>query len=57
MPSVIDDYVDANAPVRVIEAFVSRLDMAGLGFGRAVAASTGHPPYDPRDLFKLYVYG
>lgn len=31
--------------------------MAGLGFGRAVAASTGRPPYDPRDLLKLYVYG
>jgi transposase len=57
LPPVIDDYVDAEAPVRVIDAFVSGLDMTGLGFGRAVAAATGRPPYDPRDLLKLYVYG
>ena len=50
LPSVIDAYVHANAPVRVIDAFVCGLDMAGLGFGRVVAASTGRPPYDPRDL-------
>jgi transposase len=57
LPPVIDDYVDAEAPVRVIDAFVCGLDMAGLGFGRAVTAATGRPPYDPRDLLKLYVYG
>jgi transposase len=57
LPAVIDDYVDANASVRVIEAFVSGLDMVGLGFLRSVSAATGRPPYDPRDLLKLYVYG
>lgn len=57
LPSVIDDYVDANAPVRVIDGFVSGLDVVGLGFGRAVVAATGRPPYNPRDLLKLYIYG
>lgn len=47
----------ADAPVRVIEVFVDGLDMAGLGFGRSVPASTGRPGYDPRDLLKLYVWG
>jgi transposase-like protein DUF772 len=47
-----DDYVR-----RVIDAFVDRLDMAGLGFERAEAAETGRPGYDPRDLLKLYLYG
>lgn len=28
-------------------AFVDRLDMQGLGFGRAEAAETGRPGYDP----------
>ena len=57
LPAVIEDYVAADAPVRVIDAFVDGLDMAGLGFDRSVAAATGRPPYDPRDLLKLYVYG
>ena len=47
----------AVAPVRVIDAFVDGLDVSGLGFGRSVPAATGRPPYDPRDLLKLYVYG
>jgi transposase len=42
---------------RVIDAFVDRLDMAGLGFERAEAAETGRPGYDPRELWKLYLYG
>ena len=50
-------YVAADAPVRVIDAFVDGLDVKGLGFGRSVPAVTGRPPYDPRDLLKLYLYG
>lgn len=57
LPSAIEDYVAADAPVRVIDAFVDGLDVRELGFGRSVPAVTGRPPYDPRDLLKLYVYG
>jgi transposase len=57
LPPVIDDYVDPNAPVRVIDAFVDGLDFSALGFERAAPASTGRPGYDPRDLLKLYIYG
>lgn len=42
---------------RVIDAFVERLVMSELGLGRAEAADTGRPGYDPRDLLKLYLYG
>lgn len=56
-PALVEDYISADCPARVIEAFVAGLDMAGLGFSRAVAASTGRPPYDPRDLLKLYIWG
>ena len=57
LPARIDDYVGAEAAVRVIDAFVEGLDVVGLGFVRAVPAATGRPGYDPRDLLKLYVYG
>jgi transposase len=57
LPAAIEDYVAADAPVRVIDAFVDGLDVRRLGFGRSTPAETGRPPYDPRDLLKLYVYG
>ncbi len=33
LPVAIEDYVAADAPVRVIDAFVDGLDVNGLGFG------------------------
>ena len=57
LPASLEDYVPSDASVRVIDAFVEGLDMAGLGFGRSVPAATGRPGYDPRDLLKLYVWG
>lgn len=57
LPAWIEDYVAADAPVRVIDAFAEGLDLVELGFGRAVPATTGRPGYDPRDLLKLYVWG
>lgn len=42
---------------RVIEAFVGRLPLATLGFGKARPKATGRPPYDPADLLKPYLYG
>jgi len=56
-PMTLEELVPADHMCRVIEAFVERLDMEGLGFGRAEAAETGRPGYDPRDLLKLYLYG
>jgi transposase len=57
LPETLDDYVGAENPVRVIDAFVDGLDLAGLGFTRVTPAETGRPGYDPRALLKLYVYG
>jgi len=56
-PLALDDLIPTDHVCRVLEAFVDRLDMAGLGFGRAAPAETGRPGYDPRDLLKLYLYG
>jgi transposase len=57
LPDCIDDYVGEGSPVRVIDAFVEQLDMDRLGFKRSRPKDTGRPPYDPRDLLKLYIYG
>ena len=54
---MVDDYVTADALVRVVDAFVSSLDFRVLGFERAVPATTGRPRYDPRDMLRLYLYG
>ena len=35
LPAVIEDYVAADAPVRVIDAFVDGLDVRGPRFGRS----------------------
>jgi len=57
LAAAIEDYVAADAPVQVIDAFVDGLNVGELGFGRSVPAATGRPPYDPRDLLKLYIWG
>lgn len=57
LPDVLDDYVTPDNPVRFLDAFVAQLDLAGLGFQRAVPAETGRPGYAPGDLLRLYLYG
>ena len=56
-PDCIDEYVEADAPVRLFDAFIDRLKMDELGFIRSTPAETGTPGYDPRGLLKLYIYG
>src|SRR6267154_751992 len=58
LPPRIEDYVAPDNPVRAIEAYVSALDLAALGFRYAEGdGGAGQPPYDPADLLKLYLYG
>jgi len=57
LPDSIEDYLDENNPVRVIDAYINSLDVLSLGFLRAELKETGRPPYNPKDLLKLYVYG
>ena len=57
LPECLDDYIDEDNPVRVIEAFVDRLDLIDLDFDKAIPAETGRPAYHPAVLLKLYVYG
>ena len=56
-PETLDEYVAADHPVRVIDAFVATLDLGALGFARATPAATGRPGYAPGALLGLYLYG
>jgi len=56
-PDTLDKYVDAENPVRFIDAFIDSLNIEKLGFKHSITCDTGRPSYDPSDLLKLYVYG
>lgn len=56
-PETLDEYVSEDNAVRFIDAFVATLDMAKLGFARAIPGEDGRPAYDPRDLLRLFIYG
>jgi len=57
LPACLDDYVEAENPVRVVEVFVDGLDLGALGFVGVDPAATGRPAYRPAVLLKLYIYG
>jgi hypothetical protein len=56
-PMMLDDLVAPNALVRVVDAWIERLDLTQLGFSKTQPQRMGRPPYDPADLLKLYVCG
>ena len=57
LPECLEDWVVEDNPVRVIDAFVDRLDLGELGFSGTTPAATGRPSYHPAALLKLYIYG
>src|SRR5210317_52966 len=56
LPECLDDYVDADNPVRVIDAFVDMLDLDLLGFDVEPEAM-GRPGYHPGVMLRIYLYG
>lgn len=55
--NTLEEYLGEDNPVRAIDAFVEHLNMSELEIEHAKPAHTGRPPYDPKDLLKLYLYG
>ena len=49
--------MSADNGVRLIDAFVDKLELEKLGFTKNVHKSEGLPPYAPAVLLKLYLYG
>lgn len=56
-PERIDDYISDENPIKLVDAFVDRLDLFELGFKSAEPKSTGRPAYHPSTMLKLYTYG
>ena len=55
-PERLDEAIEADNPVRVVDAFVDALDLAEIGFD-VEPKSTGRPGYHPTTLLKIYLYG
>jgi len=55
--STLEQQVAADNPVRIVDAFVNKLDLQKLGFSQTILKSEGRPPYAPALLLKLYLYG
>lgn len=50
-----DTFVDKESIARIIDAFVNHLDMTK--YSVKSVATEGRPSYDPKSLYKLYIYG
>lgn len=55
LPECLGDFISVDNPVRVVDAFVDELDLAGIGFEGMMPASTGRPSYHPGVLLKIYI--
>jgi transposase len=55
--STLEAQVGAENPVRLIDAFIDKLDLEKMGITNTVHKPEGRPPYAPQVLLKLYLYG
>ena len=57
IPEAIDLLIDKNNEIRFIDSFVDSLNIVAFGFKDIRLNKNGRPPYHPKDLLKLYIYG
>lgn len=55
-PQSLDEIIGADNEVRLIDLFVESINLAEFKF-HFKSSAEGRPPYHPKDLLKLYVYG
>jgi transposase len=55
-PQSLDEIIDEDNEVRIIDLFVESIELTQFKF-HLKSTSEGRPPYHPKDLLKLYVYG
>lgn len=55
--ATLEDNVSVDNSVRLMDAFIDKLDLDKLGFTNIAHKSEGRPPYAPAVLLKLYLYG
>jgi len=46
-PDSLEDYIAEDNSIRVVDAFVDKLELTGLGFESAEPSATGRPGYEP----------
>ena len=46
-PECLEDWIDEDNPIRVVDAFVDKLDLSRVGFDGVVAEATGRPSVLP----------
>ena len=56
-PECLEDWMCEDNPVRAIDVFIDKLDLADLGFCGVDPEATGRPSYHPSMLLKIYIYG
>ena len=57
LPEYVEDYVEANNPVRITEAFVDQLDARQMGCADIEPEATGRPAHHSAVPLKIYIYG
>lgn len=53
----LEDFIAAEAPVRVVDAFCEQIDYAALDFRGKFTNDNCRPNYHPSLLLRLYIYG
>jgi len=56
-PESLEDYIAEDNSIRIVDAFVDKLNLKELGFDRAEPRDTGRPGYLPATMLKIYIYG
>jgi len=56
-PESLEDYIAEDNAIRIVDAFVNKLDLKALGFENAEPSATGRPGYQPAVMLKIYIYG
>src|ERR1700740_2161047 len=56
-PECVEDWIDGDNPIRVIDAFVDKLDLSRVGFDGVGPEATGRPSSHPAVLLNVYIYG
>ena len=46
-PESLEDYIAEDNAIRIVDAFVNKLDLKELGFEGAEPSATGRPGYQP----------
>jgi transposase len=56
-PQSLEDYITPDNPVRIINEYVTLLELQAFKFTHASPPEKGRPPYHPGDMLRIYLYG